>query len=196
VLSWSEIKDNMNKIYGSFSKGLTFDGLNTNSPFGMDNLFPQMTMLTGAPVVRGSTWGAMIGGAEPETKVFLDDHQTGLEYSKTIQKIIFELMENLKRTGKTFNKADTEVIAKKLTSFEQLERELFEIAWYIQKYSQLLKIAESENRPELITRQHVENYVNKYNDLASKHEKTGNALNLLASLLSDCSKDEANCETV
>jgi hypothetical protein len=196
VLSWSEIKDNMNKIYGSFSKGLTFDGLNTNSPFGMDNLFPQMTMLTGAPVVRGSTWGAMIGGAEPETKVFLDDHQTGLEYSKTIQKIIFELMENLKRTGKTFNKADTEVIAKKLTSFEQLERDLFEIAWYIQKYSQLLKIAESENRPELITRQHVENYVNKYNVLASKHEKTGNALNLLASLLSDCSKDEANCETV
>lgn len=187
-LGWGEIQSNMNKVYGSFSRGLTFDGMSTNSPFGMDNLFPQMNVLTAAPVVRGSTWGGMVGGG-PDVKVFLQDHQTALEYSSNVHKIIDELIANLKTSGKTFSKEELSAISKKKAQFEEMERELFDIAWTIQKYSQLLKVVESENRPETITRAHVERYVEKYNGLMGRYEKSGNSFNTLISLLKDCAED-------
>ena len=198
-LAWGEIQSNMNKVYGSFSRGLTFDGLSTNSPFGMDNLFPQMSMLTSAPVVRGSTWGGMAGGGPTDMKVFLQDHQTGLEYSRNVQTIIDELLANLKSSGKTFDKSELDVISKKKAQFEVMERELFDIAWNIQKYSQLLKIVEAENRPEIITREHVEKYVEKYNNLVNRYEKTGSSFNTLISLLKDCTEDVSDggkCKTL
>jgi hypothetical protein len=198
VLGWGEIQSNMNKVYGSFSRGLTFNGSSTNSPFGMDNLFPQMSMLTGASVVRGSTWGGMAGGGT-DVKVFLQDHQTGLEYSRNVQTIIDELLANLRTSGKTFSKADLDAISKKKADFEVMERDLFETAWNIQKYSQLLKVVESENRPQIITTEHVEQYVEKYNGLLNRYEKTGNSFNTLISLLKDCSEDGEkgdNCKTL
>ena len=198
-LAWGEIQSNMNKVYGSFSRGLTFDGLSTNSPFGMDNLFPQMSMLTSAPVVRGSTWGGMAGGGNPDIKVFLQDHQTALEYSRNVQTIIDELLANLKTSGKTFSKDELNAIGRKKRDFEMMERDLFETAWYIQKYSQLLKVVEAENRPEVITRDHVEKYVEKYNGLLGRYEKTGNSFNTLISLLKDCAEDGekgADCKTL
>lgn len=198
-LAWGEIQSNMNKVYGSFSRGLTFDGLSTNSPFGMDNLFPQMSMLTSAPVVRGSTWGGMAGGGPSDIKVFLQDHQTGLEYSRNVQTIIDELLANLKSSGKTFDKSELDIISKKKAQFEVMERELFDIAWNIQKYSQLLKIVEAENRPEIITREHVEKYVEKYNSLVNRYEKTGSSFNTLISLLKDCTEDGSDggkCKTL
>lgn len=198
VLGWGEIQSNMNKIYGSFSRGLTFDGSSTNSPFGMDNLFPQMSMLTAAPVVRGSTWGGMAGGGS-NVKVFLQDHQTALEYSRNVQIIIDELLANLKSSGKTFDKSELDAISMKKTQFEAMERELFDIAWNIQRYSQLLKVVETENRPEIITFKHVEKYVEKYNSLLNRYEKTGNSFNTLISLLKDCAEDKENgdeCKTL
>jgi hypothetical protein len=185
VLGWNEIQSNMNKIYGSFSRGLTFDGLSTNSPFGMDNLFPQMSLLTSAPVVRGSTWGSMMLGGGSE-KVFQQDHQTGLEYSRNIQKIIGELVKNLENSNKTLTDEEKRTIAKKMRDFEVLERELFETAWNIQKYSQLLKVVEAESRPEIISYKHIEKYVEKYNHLLSRYERNGNSFNTLISLLKDC----------
>jgi hypothetical protein len=200
VLGWGEIQSNMNKVYGSFSKGLTFDGMSTNSPFGMDNLFPQMSMLTGANVVRGSTFGSMMGGGD-EVKVFMQDHQTGLEYSRNVQKIIGELVENLQRnSNKTLSDAEVSSIGKKLKDFEMLERDLFETAWNIQKYSQLLKIVEVENRPEIISVSHVEKYVSKYNHLLNRYDKTGSSFNTLISLLKDCceggEESGENCKTL
>lgn len=184
VLGWSEIQSNMNKIYGSFSRGLTFDGLSTNSPFGMDNLFPQMNLLTSAPVVRGSTWGSMLGGSGE--KVFQQDHQTGLEYSRNVQKIIAELVKNLESSHKTLTDEEVRTIGKKMADFERLERELFETAWNIQKYSQLLKVVEVEARPELVSYKHIEKFVEKYNHLLSRYERNGNSFNTLISLLQDC----------
>lgn len=200
VLGWGEIQSNMNKVYGSFAKGLTFDGMSTNSPFGMDNIFPQMSMLTGAPIVRGSTFGSMAGGGD-ELKVFLQDHQTGLEYSRSVQKIIAELVDNLqKNSNKTLSEDEIRSIATKLKEFELLERNLFETAWNIQKYSQLLKVVEAENRPEIITVSHVEKYVSKYNHLLNRYDKTGSSFNTLISLLKDCcdgGEDSGeNCKTL
>jgi hypothetical protein len=193
VLGWGEIQSNMNKIYGSFSRGLTFDGVSTNSPFGMDNLFPQMSMLTAAPVVRGSTWGGMAGGGS-DIKVYLQDHQTALEYSRNVQMIIDELIANLKSSGKTLDKSEIDAIISKKAHFEAMERELFDYAWTIQKYSQLLKVVETENRPEIITYGHIEKYVEKYNNLLNRYEKTGNSFNTLISLLKDCAEDKENGE--
>ncbi len=207
VLAWGDIQSNMNKVYGSFSKGLTFDGMTTNSPFGMTNLFPQMSMFTGSHVV-GSTYGSMGGGmkggmkgGENDIKVFLQDHQTGLEYSRNVQKIIFELVENLKRnSNKTLSEDEIKSIGKKLKDFEMLERDLFETAWNIQKYSQLLKVVEAENRPEIITVAHVEKYVSKYNHLLGRYDKTGSSFNTLISLLKDCcdggEESGENCKTL
>jgi len=196
-LGWGEIQSNMNKVYGSFSRGLTFDGMSTNSPFGMDNLFPQMNMLTSAPIVRGSTWGGMVGGG-PDVKVFLQDHQTALEYSSNVQRILDELLANLRTSGKTFSKEELDAINKKKAQFEEMERELFGIAWNIQKYSQLLKVVEAENRPETITREHIERYVEKYNGLLGRYEKSGNSFNTLISLLKDCAEDgeKGDCKTL
>ena len=199
VLSWGDIQTNMNKIYGSFSKGLTFDGTSTNSPFGMDNLFPQMSMLTGAPIVRGSTFGSMAGGSN-KLKPFLQNHQTGIEYSRNVQNIIFELVENMQKTAnKTLTDKELDSIMLKLKNFEMLERELFKTAWDIQKYSQLLKVVEAENRPELITYEHIKKYVDKYNHLSTRYDKTGSSFNTLISLLKDCCEgDESgeNCKTL
>jgi hypothetical protein len=154
--------------------------------------------LTGAPVVRGSTWGGMVGGST-DIKMYLQDHQTALEYSRNVQMIIDELLASLRASNKTFNKADLDVINKKKTDFEMLERELFDIAWNIQKYAQLLKVAEVENRPEVISREHVEKYVEKYNGLLNRYEKTGNSFNTLISLLKDCADDGGDgkdCKTL
>jgi hypothetical protein len=191
VLAWGEIQSNMNKVYGSFSKGLTFDGMTTNSPFGMDNLFPQMSMLTGAPIVRGSTFGSMAGGSgtSGQIKTFLQDHQTGLEYSRNVTKIISDLIANMKKTSnKTLTDAEINKIEAKLTQFEMLERELFETAWNIQKYSQLIKILDAGNRPELITEDQIKQYVHKYNGVSDRYERTGSSLNTLISLLKDCAE--------
>lgn len=186
VVSWGNIQSNMNKVYGSFSKGLTFDGMSSNAPFGMDNLFPQMSMLTSAPVVRSSTWGSMAGGGDVQ-KTFLQDHETGFEYSRNVGKIIMVLIDNLKRnSNKTLTTEEIKSIGDKLARFEDLERELYETAVNIQKYSQLLKIVEAENKPELITVSHVKQYVDKYNHLMTRYDKTGSSFNTLISLLKDC----------
>jgi hypothetical protein len=186
VVSWGNIQSNMNKVYGSFSKGLTFDGMSSNAPFGMDNLFPQMSMLTSAPVVRSSTWGSMAGGGDVQ-KTFLQDHETGFEYSRNVGKIIMVLIDNLKRnSNKTLTTEEIKSIGDKLARFEDLERELYETAVNIQKYSQLLKIVEAENKPEIITVSHVKQYVDKYNHLMTRYDKTGSSFNTLISLLKDC----------
>lgn len=198
VIGWNDIQSNMNKVYGSFSKGLTFDGLSTNSPFGMDNLFPQMSLLTGAPIVRGSTWGSMAGGGD-EQKVFLQNHDTGLEYSRNIGKILNELITNLRQnSNKTLSAEEAKSIGAKLEQFENLEHELFETAWNIQKYSQLLKVVEAENTSEIITEDHVKRYVEKYNHLLNRYERTGNSFNTLISLLKDCcdGDNSGDCKTL
>jgi len=197
VMGWDEIKSNMSKIYGSFSRGLTFDGLQTNSPFGMDNLFPQMSMLTSAPVVRGSTWGSMVGGSQE--KVYLQDHQTVLQYSRKIHTIIDELLDNLRKSGKELTEAEIVSISRKKQQFEQMEKELFDFAWNIQRYSQLLKVVETGNRKEIITEEHVRNYVNKYNNLIERYDKTSSSLNTLISLLQDCvdnNNNDEKCKTL
>jgi hypothetical protein len=200
VIGWNDIQSNMNKVYGSFSRGLTFDGMTTNSPFGMENLFPQMSLLTSAPVVRGSTWGSM-GGGGGENKIFLQEHDTGLEYSRNIQRIIAELLENLRSSSnKHLSDSELESIKDKLVRFEELEQELFSTAWNIQKYSQLLKVTEAENRRETITEDDVKRYVEKYGHLLNRYEKTGNSFNTLISLLKDCcdgdGEKSANCKTL
>lgn len=191
VNSWTTITDRMNKIYGSFSKGLTFDGVRTSSPFGMDNLFPSMILPTSAVV--GSTWGSMVGGGE---KVFLAEHNTAMDYSHNVGNILRKLLENLTNLGKDLSKEDLEIISKKLADFDKLEKELFETAKNIQTYSQLLRILETENRKEIITTDHIKKYTEKYNHLLGRYEKTGSTLNTLVSLLNDCAGDDGkNCDT-
>jgi hypothetical protein len=161
--------------------------MSSNAPFGMDNLFPQMSMLTSAPVVRSSTWGSMGGGGGELRKTFLQDHETGFEYSRNVGKIIMVLIENLKKnSNKTLTAAELNSIGDKLLKFENLEKELYETAVNIQKYSQLLKIVEAENKPETITVNHVKQYVDKYNHLMNRYDKTGSSFNTLISLLKDC----------
>jgi hemerythrin-like domain-containing protein len=126
----------------------------------------------------------MLGGGSE--KVFQQDHQTGLEYSRKIQKIIGELVKKLENSNKTLTDEEKRTIAKKMRDFEVLERELFETAWNIQKYSQLLKVVEAESRPEIISYKHIEKYVEKYNHLLSRYERNGNSFNTLISLLKDC----------
>jgi hypothetical protein len=195
VMSWSTVTDKMGKIYGSFSKGLTFNGTSTNSPFGMDNLFPSMVLPTVASRVVGSTWGSMGGGGGD--KVFLAEHETSLEYSHNIVTILGKLTSNLKSLGKTLSEDDINKIEDKLSQFERLERELYETARDIQTYSQLIKVLEAENRKEIITDSHIKKYVEKYNHLLNRYEKTGSSLSTLASLLKDCSDggDSKGCET-
>ena len=81
-----------------------------------------------------------------------------------------------------------------------LERELFETAWNIQKYSQLLKVVEAENRAEIITVADVTKYVSKYNHLLNRYDKTGSSFNTLISLLKDCceggEESGENCKTL
>lgn len=188
VMSWSQITDNMNKVYGSFSKGLTFDGTSTNSPFGMDNLFPSMVLPTSANIVRGSTWGSMSGGGDKKT--FLQEHDTAFEYSHNIFKIFNELLENLRNSGKNLNDDDLKILNTKLADFKKLEENLLITAKDIQTYSQLLKVLEAEKRSEIITESHIKKYVEKYNHLLNKYEKTGSSFNTLISLLKDCGDDD------
>ena len=194
VLSWGTINDKMSKIYGSFSKGLTFNGNSTNSPLGMDNIFPSIVLPTAATRVVGSTWGSMSGGGD--TKVFLQEHDTALEYSNNINKTLLELVSNLKASGKELSKDDIATISVKIGQFEQLEKELYETAQNIQTYSQLIKVLEAEKKREIITDAHIRKYVEKYNHLLNRYEKTGSSLSTLVSLLSDCSgSNSTNCET-
>lgn len=188
-MSWNQITDNMNKVYGSFSRGLTFDGASTNSPFGLDNLFPSVVLPTATHVVRGSTWGgSMVGGAD-NIKAILAEHPTAIEYSRNISNIFSELLENLRASGKTLSDRDTETLTKKVRDFVRIEGELFQTAQNIQLYAQLIKILEAEKRSEIITESHIKNYVEKYNHLLGKYEKTGNSFNTLISLLKDCNED-------
>jgi hypothetical protein len=195
INSWSSVTEKMNKIYGSFSKGLTFNGVDTNSPFGMDNLFPSMVLPTSARVV-GSTWGSMVGGSG--NKVFLAEHDTTMEYTHNIMNILKKLLNNLTNLGKDLTEDDQKLIFSKVTAFEQLEKELFQTAKNIQTYSQLLKVVETQgNRHEIISESHIKKYVEKYNHLLGRYEKTGSTLNTLISLLTDCSgpnNEGTNCQ--
>ena len=144
---------------------------------------------------RSSTWGGLIGGGN-ELKVILDEHPTALEYSRNIVNIFDELINNLKSSKKTLSEEDKKVLTTKITQFITLEEELFQTARNIQTYSQLLKIVEAENRPQIVTEKHISSYVDKYNHLLNRYEKTGNSFQTLISLLKDCQADGGKgCQT-
>jgi len=192
---WNQIKDNMHKVYGNFSRGLTFDGMKTNSPFGMDNLFPSVVLPTATHIVRGSTWGgAMTGGAD--VKPLLMEHPSAFEYSRNISQIFTELLNGLRASGKTLSESEFSSLAQKLTNFQNLEKELFETASNIQLYSQLIRILDAEKKKETVTETHIKQYVNKYNHLLDRYEKTGSSFQTLISLLNDCTDDGGQgCKT-
>ena len=185
---WNQIKDNMHKVYGNFARGLTFDDMTTNSPFGMDNLFPSVVLPTATHIVRGSTWGgAMTGGAE--VKPLLMEHPSAFEYSRNISQIFTELLNGLKASGKTLSEAEFASLEQKLASFQNMEKDLFETARNIQLYSQLIRILDAEKKKETITESHIKQYVSKYNHLLDRYERTGSSFQTLISLLNDCSDD-------
>lgn len=196
VLSWDEIKRNMNKVYSSFSKGLTFDGLNTNSPFGLDNLFPSMVLPTSAHVFRGMTHNGIMSGGTHEEATFLTDHNTTLEYSRSIVELIQNLLAKMRDSGKQLDENDKKSLTDKLARFADLERQLFDTAKNIQKYAQLVKIVgDDKNARELVNEAHIQRYVDKYNNLLSRYERTGDSFSTLASLLKDCCEGKKECET-
>jgi len=192
---WNQIKDNMHKVYGNFARGLTFDGMTTNSPFGMDNLFPSVVLPTATHIVRGSTWGgAMTGGAE--VKPLLMEHPSAFEYSRNISQIFTELLNGLKASGKTLSEAEFASLEQKLASFQNMEKDLFETARNIQLYSQLIRILDAEKKKETITESHIKQYVSKYNHLLDRYERTGSSFQTLISILNDCSDDGGEgCKT-
>ena len=193
VNSWSTIQNEMGKVYSSFSKGLTFDGLNTNSPFGIDNLFPSVVMPTVGSRVVGSTWGAMVGGAEPVA--FLEEHQTGMECTNQIHIIMSKLLNNLKSKNKILSEEDIRSLNHKLATIKTYEQELYDTLRKIQLYSQLVNVMDAEHRKEIVTENQIKKYVEKYDHLLNRYQKTGNTLSTLISLLQDCSDGSGDCDT-
>ena len=188
---WAIIQEGMRSSLGKFSRGLTFgnDG-SSNSPFGVDNLFPSITgLLTTGTQVRGAT-GVLFGGAVAESKVYTDKFDTAPSFTKNITTIFKKLLANLKSNNKILNEDDQQQLKDKLDKFAALEQELYDTAYAIMKYSNLAKMMDANQNEEFLTVKHIKNYVNKYNGLLDRHDKSYNAFNTLISLIKGCNKDD------
>jgi hypothetical protein len=196
ALDWSALREGMNRIYGGFAQGLKFNGTESNSPFGNDNIFPMANLATIATgVVGGGRTSSMTGGGGDAKPVFLDTHTTRPQFTNEIVGMMKKLVANLNNNGKILSNSDVNSITEKVNQFEKLENQLYETAKRIQDYSQLIKVAEMSGRRETVTEDHIKQYIEKYNSLLGRYDKTGNTLSSLMSLLTECAGSDASCKT-
>jgi hypothetical protein len=190
VLKWTDIISNMHKTYGSFTRGLNFANLN-NLPFGLDGLTVAAALPTSVNVV-GSTYGGVMSGGSGEPKTAILNRGTRIQYSNDVAQILGRLIGNLKGFGKILSKEDTQKLDKKMQEFSQLEKQLYDTANKIQLYAQLLKIVDTDHRSETVSENHIKQFINTYQHLLGRYEKSGNTLQTLISLINECT-DGKSC---
>jgi hypothetical protein len=190
VLKWTDIISNMHKTYGSFTRGLNFANLN-NLPFGLDGLTVAAALPTSVNVV-GSTHGGVMSGGSGEPKTAILNRGTRIQYSNDVAQILGRLIGNLKGFGKILSKEDTQKLDKKMQEFSQLEKQLYDTANKIQLYAQLLKIVDTDHRSETVSENHIKQFINTYQHLLGRYEKSGNTLQTLISLINECT-DGKSC---
>lgn len=195
VNNWNTIQENMNKVYGTFSRGLDFGNNGAKLPFGMDNLFPNAMLATAAtPVIRGATGvGSFFGGGDStnsenpqydKLKVFKQAHKTGPGFTNQVALILTKLLKDMESSSNNvLSPSDQHKITERLGKFLSLEQELYETAFNIQKFTQLSKALGDNPNKQYVSEKHIENYVNKYKGLVDKFDKSSNGMNTLISLL-------------
>lgn len=161
VWSWDKLWENNNNV-GEHPMKLEFyeDSLYTHGGFPADIMFNSF---------RGLGHG-MIGGS---VSTFVDNIQLGGNYTSSITTEMFMLLDDLKNSNKILDKNSFLQIKTKLTNFENLEKELYEIGKTIQIYTKLLRVA-GNNSNEQINLNVLRGYVDKHNGLLSKHQSTSN----------------------
>jgi hypothetical protein len=182
---WNELTKNINNIYGDFYKGLNFK---TQLPFGMTNLFPSTQTFGYGNVYRGTT---LFGGKpDGQAEVIIDVKRTVPQFTHQVTSEIVKLLDKLNNLNKPLSTHEQKNIKQKLLDFGKLETELYNQLNMINTYSQLASYFNKEDAEEVVSMQHIINYVNKYQPLLNKYENTKTGLEGLLTVLKDIADDD------
>jgi hypothetical protein len=182
---WNELTKNINNIYGDFYKGLNFK---SQLPFGMNNLFPSTQTWGYGNVYRGTT---LFGGKpDGQAEVIIDVKPTLPQFTHQVTTEIVKLLDKLNGINKPLSQHEQKSIKQKLLEFGKLETELYNQLGMINTYSQLASYFNKEDSEEVVSMQHIINYVNKYQPLLNKYENTKTGLEGLLTVLKEIADDD------
>jgi len=117
-------------------------------------------------------------------QVMTDMVQTMPNTATTIVRTVTELMKNISSSNKNFTDGDKERIHKKMQEFGDLEKQLYNTAETIMKYSQLIRMKNDSTR-QTVTEEGIKSYVKQYESLLKQFDKSQNVFQNLIQLLQD-----------
>jgi hypothetical protein len=175
--NWNNIIKNINKTYGTFSRGLDLK----NMPF--DNVNPKVRFELNFPMHGGSTEE---DSERKDLTNFLNNQESKLACTSGISKVMRTLIAKMKSSGYVLDNNEIKVLNEKLQKLDESEKAIQKIAQDVMKYTQIMNYRGehgNSTNPDEISKSKMLATIDKYYTTMTDYDRRSTSIHSIIPLL-------------